>query len=128
MSVLRTTCPLVSGLPPPPTPKIKQKCSTYLPILKLICRCTANIESLKDGLTIKNDLKWNTHISNVCTNANRTTGYLKRNLYSCPPMWKKQHIKDWCGRSWKFEVQFGTLILMASRKHWKRSKIVLQGL
>ena len=31
------------------------------------------------------DLKWNTHISNVCTKANRTLGFLRRNLYSCPP-------------------------------------------
>ena len=26
-------------------------------------------------------------------------------------------IKDWCGRSWNMEVQFGTLTLMASRKN-----------
>ena len=34
---------------------------------------------------ITNDLKWNTHISNVCTKANRTLGFLRRNLYSCSP-------------------------------------------
>ena len=45
-----------------------------------------NVESIKYlGVTITNDLKWNTHISNVCTKANRTLGYLRRNLYSCPP-------------------------------------------
>ena len=27
---------------------------------------------------------WNTHLSNVCTKANRTLGFLRRNLYSCP--------------------------------------------
>ena len=37
------------------------------------------------GVTITHDLKWNTHISNVCTEANRTLGFLRRNLYSCPP-------------------------------------------
>ena len=37
------------------------------------------------GVTITSDLKWNTHISNVCTKANRTLGFLRRNLYSCPP-------------------------------------------
>ena len=37
------------------------------------------------GVTITNDLKWNTHISSVCTKANRTLGFLRRNLYSCPP-------------------------------------------
>ena len=44
-----------------------------------------NIEIIKYiGVTITNDLKWNTHISNVCTKANRTLGFLRRNLYSCP--------------------------------------------
>ena len=45
-----------------------------------------NVESIKYlGVTITDDLKWNTHISNVCTKANRTLGFLRRNLYSCPP-------------------------------------------
>ena len=29
-------------------------------------------------------LYWNTHISNVCTKANRTLGFLRWNLHSCP--------------------------------------------
>ena len=36
-------------------------------------KCGYNIKYL--GVTITNDLKWNTHISNICTKANRTTGY-----------------------------------------------------
>ena len=44
-----------------------------------------NVESIKNlGVTITSDLRWNTHVSNVCTNANRTLGFLRRNLYSCP--------------------------------------------
>ena len=35
------------------------------------------------GVTITNDLKWNTHNRNVCTNANRTIGFLRRTLFSC---------------------------------------------
>ena len=35
------------------------------------------------GVTITNDLKWNTHISNICTKANRTLGFLRRTLFSC---------------------------------------------
>ena len=35
-----------------------------------------NVESIKY-------LRWNTHVSNVCTKANRTLGFLRRNLYSC---------------------------------------------
>ena len=44
-----------------------------------------NVESIKYlGVTITNDLRWNTHASNVCTKANRTLGFLRRKLYSCP--------------------------------------------
>ena len=40
-----------------------------------------NVESIKYvGVTITSD----THISNVCTKANRTLGFLRRSLYSCP--------------------------------------------
>ena len=44
-----------------------------------------NVESIKYiGVTITSYLRWNTHVSNVCTKANRTFGLLRRNLYSCP--------------------------------------------
>ena len=46
-----------------------------------------NVESIKYlGVTITKDLKWNTHISNVCTKANRTLVFFffRRNLFSCP--------------------------------------------
>ena len=44
-----------------------------------------NVDNIKYlGVTIPNDLKWNTHISNICTEANRTLGFLKRTLFSCP--------------------------------------------
>ena len=44
-----------------------------------------NVDSIKYlGVTITNDLKWNTHINNICTKANRTLGFLGRNLFSCP--------------------------------------------
>ena len=44
-----------------------------------------NVESIKYlGVTITKDLKWNTHISNVCAKANRTLGFFRRNLFSCP--------------------------------------------
>ena len=36
------------------------------------------------GVTITNDLKWNMHISNICTKANRTLCFLRRTLFSCP--------------------------------------------
>ena len=44
-----------------------------------------NVESIKYlGVTITSDLRWNTHVSNVCTKAKRTLGFLRRNLHSCP--------------------------------------------
>ena len=44
-----------------------------------------NVYSIKYlGVTITSDLKWNSHIRNVCSKANRTLGFLRRNLFSCP--------------------------------------------
>ena len=36
------------------------------------------------GVAITNDLKWNTHVSNICTKANRSLGFFRRNLTACP--------------------------------------------
>ena len=44
-----------------------------------------NVESIKYlGVTITSDLKWNSHIRNMCSKANRTLGFLRRNIFSCP--------------------------------------------
>ena len=44
-----------------------------------------NVESIKYlGVTITSDLKWNSHIRDVCSRANRTLGFLRQNLFSCP--------------------------------------------
>ena len=44
-----------------------------------------NVDSIKYlGVTITSDLKWNSHIRNVCSKANRTLGFLRRNLFSYP--------------------------------------------
>ena len=45
-----------------------------------------NVESIKNlSVTITNDLKGNAHISNICVKANKSLGFLRRNLYSCSP-------------------------------------------
>ena len=36
------------------------------------------------GVTISNDLSWATHISNISAKANRTIGFLRCNIHSCP--------------------------------------------
>ena len=44
-----------------------------------------NVERIKYlRVTITCDLRWTTHVSNVCTKANRTLRFLMRNLYSFP--------------------------------------------
>ena len=65
-----------------------------------------NVENIKYlGVTITNDLKWNTYVSSICTKANRTFRFLRRNLSACPQDVKSRHINDWC---WSMVVQFGT--------------------
>ena len=54
-----------------------------------------NVESIKYlGVTITNDLRWKTHVSNICTKANRTLGFLRRNLYACPQEVKEAAYKE----------------------------------
>ena len=35
------------------------------------------------GITLSDNLKWNTHIQNICGKANRSLGFVRRNLHSC---------------------------------------------
>ena len=75
-----------------------------------------NVESIKYlGVTITSDLKWNTHIRNVCTKANRTLGFLNRNLLSCPKDVKEAAYKTLvrrCDQSLSMVAQFGILIVV----------------
>ena len=103
-----------------------------------------NVDSIKYlGVTITNDLKWNTHINNIapfpdlcllvpfhinniCTKANRTLGFLRRNLFSCPQDVKEAAYKGLVRPVLEYgmEVLFGILILNASRRNWRRFRIV----
>ena len=61
-----------------------------------------NVDNIKYlGVTITNDLKWNTHISNICTKANRTLGFLRRTLFSCPQDVKEATYKGILTGVWK---------------------------
>ena len=56
-----------------------------------------NVDSIKYlGVTITHDRRWNTHISNMCTKANRTLGFLRRNLYQCPQDVKEAAYRGTC--------------------------------
>ena len=46
------------------------------------------------GVTITSDLKWNSHIRNVCSKANRILEFLRRNLFSCPQVVKEAPYKS----------------------------------
>ena len=71
-----------------------------------------NVDTIKYlGVTISKDLKWNTHVSNACTKANRTLGFLRRNVSSCPQDIKGDSIQGvgatnpgecepWLGPTW----------------------------
>ena len=73
-----------------------------------------NVENIKYlGITITNDLKWNTHISNICTKANRTLGFLRCNLSACPQDVKESACKG------LVSVLFGAEI----RPHSQRKKV-----
>ena len=44
-----------------------------------------NLESIKFlGVTITSDLRWNTYVSNACTKANRTFGFLGQTYILAP--------------------------------------------
>ena len=46
------------------------------------------------GVTIQSDLKWNSHVNNICNKANRTLGFLKRNLNISSSSIKEQAYKS----------------------------------
>ena len=75
-----------------------------------------NVENIKYlGITITNDLKWNTDVSNICTKANRTLGFLRRNLSAC-----SQDVKE---SAYKGLVRS---VLEYGRSVWDPSGILLQ--
>ena len=68
-----------------------------------------NVDNIKYlGVTISKDLKRNTHLSNVCTKANRTLGFYRHNLSSCPQDVKETEYKGLCDQSWSMLPLFGT--------------------
>ena len=67
-----------------------------------------NVDSIKYlGVTITHDLRWNTHISNMCTQANRTLGFLRLNLsISALRILKRQHMGDLFALFWNMADVF----------------------
>ena len=68
-----------------------------------------NVEKIEYlGITITNDLKWNTHVSNIYTKAKRTLGFLDETKRHVHETLKSRLTKDWYVQSWSVVVQFGT--------------------
>ena len=61
--------------------KYLNKIKASYTVLGSVLKHVDNIKYL--GVAITKDMKWNTHISNICTKANRTLGFLRRTLLSC---------------------------------------------
>ena len=47
------------------------------------------------GVNISKNLSWNTHINRISTNANRTLGFLKRNIKTKKQQSAQLHTKSW---------------------------------
>ena len=56
------------------------------------------LESVKShpylGVELTQSLNWNNHINNITTKANRSLGFIKRNLKRCPEQIKDQAYKS----------------------------------
>ena len=83
-----------------------------------------NVENIKYlGITITNDLKWNMHVSNICKKANRTLGFLRRNLSAYPQDVKESAYKglvcpvlEYGSSVWDPQVYFFKMNLRRYRK------------
>lgn len=61
--------------------RVSRKCSMNKHEYKLSGKVPATVDSAKYlGVTITSDLRWNRHIDNITSKANRTLSFLKRNL------------------------------------------------
>ena len=59
------------------------------------------------GVYLSDDLRWNEHVNNMSNKANKTLGFLKRNLRHCPPKTKETAYKalvrptlEYCSTVW----------------------------
>ena len=84
-----------------------------------------NVDSIKYlGVTITNYLKWNTHITNICTKANRTLGFLRRNLFSWPHDVKEAAYKGLVRPILEYGSSVWDPHIKAFRGNWRRYRIV----
>ena len=99
------------------TKKLTNKIQTTYTLEGTVLENVENIKYMYLGVTITSDLTWNTHISNICTKAIKTLGFLRQTLFSCPQDVKEAAYKGMvhpagCIQSWCIEAEFGILILI----------------
>ena len=80
------------------------------------------------GVTITSDLRWNTHISNICTKANRTLGFLRQTLFSCPQDVKEAAYKQMLRPILKYGSSVWDPYTDKLQKELENVQIVWQGL
>ena len=86
-----------------------------------------NVDNIKYlGVTITNELKWNTHISNICTKANRTLGFLRRTLFSCHQNVKEAAYKGMVRPILEYGSSVWDPYIDELRKNYKMFKMVPQ--
>ena len=60
--------------------------------------CGHSLENIQHnpylGVEIASDLNWKTHINNITTKANKSLGFIRRNLSNCPKNVKDQAYKS----------------------------------
>ena len=61
---------------------VKNKTSFYYQLCGEILKTVSNTTYL--GINISNDLKWATHIKEICSKASSRLGFIRRNLQHCP--------------------------------------------
>ena len=61
---------------------------------KMLGQPLENVDSIQYlGVHIQNDLKWDRHVNYITNKANRSLGFIKRNLHQCPKEVKAQAYK-----------------------------------
>ena len=59
----------------------------------LECTVFQNVNKIKYlGVTITDYSRWNTHVRYICTRANRTLSFVRRNLYTVPTRRKEDSL------------------------------------
>ena len=67
--------------------RVKSRTSHFYQLDNTILQEVSNNPYL--GVTISSDIKWGTHITNICKRASSTLGFIRRNLHHCPPRTRK---------------------------------------